>query len=68
MTIGKQAAPLLGPRLSGNNFSFSFINTDGAMRSVRGKIDGDKFDGWLRLDGYDTPITAKRVSAAPRKA
>jgi SAM-dependent methyltransferase len=68
MTIGKQAAPLLGPRLSGNNFSFSFINTDGAMRSVRGKIDGDKFDGWLRLDGYDSPITAKRISAAPRKA
>jgi len=68
MMIGKQAAPLLGPRLSGNNFSFSFINTDGAMRSVRGKFDGDKFDGWLRLDGYDTPITAKRVSAAPRKA
>ena len=68
MMIGKQAAPLLGPRLSGNNFSFSFINTDGAMRSVRGKFDGDKFDGWLRLDGYDTPITAKRIATAPRKA
>jgi len=68
MMIGKQAAPLLGPRLSGNNFSFSFINTDGAMRSVRGKFDGDKFDGWLRLDGYDTPITARRIATAPRKA
>jgi SAM-dependent methyltransferase len=68
MMIGKQAAPLLGPRLSGNNFSFSFINTDGAMRSVRGKFDGDKFDGWLRLDGYDTPVSAKRIATAPRKA
>jgi SAM-dependent methyltransferase len=68
MTTGKQPAPILGPRLSGNNFSFSFINADGTMRSVRGKFDGDKFEGWMKLEGYDTPISAKRVAAAPRKA
>jgi SAM-dependent methyltransferase len=68
MTTGKQPAPILGPRLSGNNFSFSFINADGTMRSVRGKFDGDKFEGWMKLEGYDTPISAKRVATAPRKA
>jgi hypothetical protein len=68
MMIGKQAAPVMGPKLLGNNFSFSFINTDGTMRSVRGKFDGDKFEGWMRLDGYDTPITARRVATTPRKA
>ena len=67
-TSEKQAAPIMGPKLLGNNFSFSFINTDGAMSSVRGKFDGDKFDGWMRLDGYDTPISARRTSTAPRKA
>jgi hypothetical protein len=68
MTMGKQAASLLGPKLSGNNFSFSFVNSDGTLRSVRGKFDGDKFDGWMRLEGYDTPISAKRIATAPRKA
>ena len=68
MTTGKQPAPILGPRLSGNNFSFSFINADGTMRSVRGKFDGDKFEGWMKLEGYDTPISAKRVATAPRRA
>jgi SAM-dependent methyltransferase len=68
MTTGKQPAPILGPRLSGNNFSFSFINADGTMRSVRGKFDGDKFEGWMKLEGYDTPISTKRVATAPRKA
>jgi hypothetical protein len=67
MMMGKQSAALLGPKLSGNNFSFSFINSDGTLRSVRGKFDGDKFDGWLRLEGYDTPISAKRIATAPRK-
>jgi hypothetical protein len=67
MVMGKQSAALLGPKLSGNNFSFSFINSDGTLRSVRGKFDGDKFDGWLRLEGYDTPISAKRIATAPRK-
>jgi SAM-dependent methyltransferase len=68
MAMGKQLAPILGPKLLGNNFSFSFINSDGTMRSVRGKFDGDKFDGWMRLEGYDTPISARRVAAAQRKA
>jgi hypothetical protein len=68
MVVGKQSAALLGPKLTGNNFSFSFINTDGMLRSVRGKFDGDKFDGWMRLDGYDTPISGKRIATTPRKA
>ena len=68
MTMGKHAAPVMGPKLTGNNFSFSFIHTDGALRSIRGKFDGDKFDGWMRLDGYDSPITGKRVATTPRKA
>jgi hypothetical protein len=68
MTVGGKPLPLMGPKLNGVNFSFSFIHTDGALRSVRGKVDGDKFEGWMRLDGYDTPITAKRVAQTPRKA
>lgn len=68
MTMGKQAIPLMGPKLTGNSFSFSFIHADGGMRSVRGKFDGDKFQGWMRLEGYDTPVSGKRLAAAPRKA
>lgn len=68
MAMGKQSAPLMGPKLNGNNFSFSFIHTDGTMRSVRGKFDGENFEGWMRLEGYDTPVSGKRLAAAPRKA
>ena len=67
MTIGRQGAAAARARALRSDFSFSFINTDGTLRSVRGKFDGDKFDGWMRLDGYDTPVSGRR-SAKPAPA
>jgi hypothetical protein len=58
---------MLGTSLRGNEIAFSFYNADGTLRSVRGNVNGDKFNGWLRLEGYDTPLTGRRVPQAPAK-
>ena len=68
LTVSRKAMPLLGPSLSGVAFSFSFINVDGALRSIRGRFDGDRFDGSMRLDGYDTPVSGRRIAHPPRIA
>jgi SAM-dependent methyltransferase len=68
MTVSGKPLPLLGPALSGVNFSFSFFNTDGTLRTIRGKFDGDRFDGWMRFDGRDTVISGRRIAQAPKKA
>jgi SAM-dependent methyltransferase len=68
MTVARKDLPLLGARLAGVNFTFSFINPDGSLRSIRGKFDGDKFDGWMRFDGFDTPVSGRRIAQAERKA
>ena len=72
VTVSRKALPLLGPSLSGVDFSFSFFNVDGTLRSIRGKFAGDRFDGSMRLDGYDTPVSGRRIDhppgiAAPRR-
>jgi len=69
VTTGGKSLPLLGPALYGTGFSFSFFNVDGNMRSIRGRFDGDKFDGWMKLEGYDTPVSGRRsVKPSPAKS
>ena len=65
MTVaGKPQPP---PALSGADFSFSFIDPDGQARAIRGKFDGDKFDGWMRFATYDTRVSGQRATQAPAK-
>jgi SAM-dependent methyltransferase len=63
LASGGKTQPLLSPVLSGADFSFSFIDPDGNSRAVRGKIDGDKFDGWMRFANYDTRVSGQRTVA-----
>jgi SAM-dependent methyltransferase len=65
LTVGSKSQPLLSPMLSGNNLSFHFTDADGVSRSIRGTIDGDKFDGWMRHATYETRVSGQR-SAAPK--
>jgi len=62
VTTSGKSSPLLGPALSGATFAFSFINVDGTLRSIRGTFEGDKFEGSIRLDRFDTPVTGRRLA------
>jgi SAM-dependent methyltransferase len=63
LTVGARSQPLLSPTLSGNTMSFFFTETDGASRSIRGTISGDKFEGWLRNATHESKISGQRTAA-----
>ncbi|MCC6196326.1 MAG: class I SAM-dependent methyltransferase [Burkholderiales bacterium] len=62
LTVGNKSQPLLAPTLTGDQLAFSFVDPDGQARSIRGKINGDNFEGWLRLSTYDTKVTGTRTA------
>lgn len=62
LAMAGKAQPLLGPALSGAEFSFSFVDPKGEARAIRGTFDGDKFDGWMRFANYDTKVTGTRTT------
>ena len=62
LAVGGKTQPLLSPTLSGADFSFSFTDPEGNSRGIRGKFDGDKFDGWMRFANYDTRVSGTRTS------
>jgi SAM-dependent methyltransferase len=63
LMIGSKSQPLLSATLSGNNLAFFFVDADGVSRSIRGTIDGDKFDGWLRNATHETRVSGQRTAA-----
>ena len=63
ITIGSKSQPLLSSTLSGNNLAFFFTDADGVSRSIRGTIEGDKFDGWLRNATHETRVSGQRTAA-----
>jgi len=63
ITIGSKSQPLLSSTLSGNNLAFFFTDADGISRSIRGTIDGDRFDGWLRNATHETRVSGQRTAA-----
>lgn len=63
LAVGGKTQPLLSPTLSGADFSFSFTDPEGNSRGIRGKFDGDKFDGWMRFANYDTRVSGMRTSS-----
>ena len=63
LTVGGKTQPLLTPTLSGADFSFSFVDPEGNSRGIRGKFEGDKFDGWMRFANYDTRVSGQRMNS-----
>jgi SAM-dependent methyltransferase len=61
LMVGSKSQPLLSATLSGNDLAFFFIDADGVSRSIRGTIDGDRFDGWLRSAAYETRVSGQRT-------
>jgi len=63
LTDSSKSQPLLSPTLSGANLSFSFVDSNGQSLSIRGKVDGNKFDGWMRFPSYETRVTGQKARA-----
>ena len=64
LAVASKSQPLLSATLSGNTLAFFFTDADGVSRSIRGTIDGDKFDGWMRHATYETRVSGHRTAAA----
>lgn len=56
---GKQQ-PLLGAYVQGEYAGFTFVHSDGGVRSVRVKISGHAFEGSMRFAGNFSPVTGQR--------
>ena len=66
VTVEGKALPMLSPTLSGTSFAFSFVNVDGSFRAIRGRVDGDRFEGAMYLEGAEFPVSGQRTAQAPR--
>ena len=60
MTIRGKTQVLLGPYVSGDIMGFTFVDTDGNVRSLRGTVRGDTLDGSLRTAALVQPVQGHR--------
>ena len=60
LTRGNATRPLLGATIAGAQLAFTFVDSDGGIRTVRGRIDGDAFSGNLVFVRRETPVTGTR--------
>ena len=49
LTVRGKTQPLLGAYVNGATVGFTFVDSDGAIRSVRAQVDGDRLLGQLRF-------------------
>jgi len=60
LTRGNTTRLLLGATIAGAQLAFTFADSDGGIRTVRGRIDGDAFSGNLVFVRRETPVTGTR--------
>jgi SAM-dependent methyltransferase len=61
LTLKGKTQPLLGAYVNGATLGFTFEDSDGAVRSVRVQVDGDRVAGQLRFVGNVTAINGRRL-------
>ena len=61
LTLRGKTQPLLGAYVNGATLGFTFVDTDGAIRSARAQVDGNAFAGQLRFAGHLVPISGRRL-------
>ena len=61
LTLRGKAQPLLGAFVNGPTLGFTFVDTDGAIRSARAQVDGNALSGQLRFPGNVTQISGRRL-------
>ena len=60
MAIGGKVQPLLGAYVQGDMLGFTYVDTDGGIRSARLQVEGRSMRGQLRFAGTLSPITGTR--------
>jgi Methyltransferase domain len=61
MTIGGKVQPLLGAYVQGDILGFTYVDTDGGIRSARLQVDGTTLRGHLRFAGNLSALTGTRL-------
>ena len=61
LTLRGKTQPLLGAYVDGPALGFTFVDTDGAIRSARAQVDGNVLSGQLRFAGNLTPLSGQRL-------
>jgi SAM-dependent methyltransferase len=64
LRIKGRSQPLLGPDLRGDVLGFTFVDSDGKVRTVRATMRGDRLEGTLRYARLVTPLTGQRQPGA----
>jgi SAM-dependent methyltransferase len=61
ITIKGKTQPLLGAYVNGATVGFTFVDNDGAIRSMRAAVDGDRIAGQVRFVGNITLLTGRKL-------
>jgi hypothetical protein len=61
ITIRGKTSPILGAYVQGPNVGFTFVDSDGAVRSVRAEVNGGDFKGNARFAGTLVPVTGHHL-------
>ena len=61
LTIKGRTQPMLGAYVNGTTLGFTFEDFDGAIRSVRVQVDGDRAAGKLRFVSNESIVSGRRV-------
>jgi SAM-dependent methyltransferase len=61
LTVKGKTQPLLGAYVNGATLGFTFEDSDGAIRSVRAQVDGDRLAGQLRFVGNVSHVNGRRA-------
>ncbi len=60
ITLRGKTSPILGAYVQGPNVGFTFVDSDGAVRSVRAEVNGTEFRGNARFAGTLVPVSGRR--------
>jgi SAM-dependent methyltransferase len=61
ITIRGKTQPILGAYVNGPIVGFTFVDSDGGIRSMRAQIDGERMAGQLRFVGNITLLSGRKL-------
>ncbi|MFO1312732.1 MAG: methyltransferase domain-containing protein [Burkholderiales bacterium] len=61
VTIRGKSQPMLGAYVNGANLGFTFVDSDGAIRSVRAQVSDDRLLGQLRFVGNISLLSGRKL-------
>ena len=61
LTVRGKTQPLLGAYVNGATMGFTFVDTDGAIRSVRAQVDGQQARGAAAIRRQSQLLSGRRL-------